>query len=68
MRKIMILIGTVIVILIALFAAYSIDALVIWGLGNLILHLFSIEYTWTFWHGFGSAITINLIRWFFKGN
>ncbi|MBQ2870508.1 hypothetical protein IJE86_02275 [bacterium] len=68
MKKIMILVGAVIVIAVALFAVWSIDALVLWGIGNLILHLFNIEYTWTFWHGFGSAIVIELIRWIFKRN
>ena len=67
MKKIMILIGAVIIIGIALFAVYTIDALLLWGIGNLILHLFSIEYTWTFWHGFGTAIIIGLFKCIFKG-
>lgn len=40
-----------------------IGSLIFWGLGNFIIFVFKINYTWTFLHG----ITLELIYLFLKG-
>ncbi len=43
-----------------------IQSMFFWGLGLLILKVFEISYTWTFWHGFVTAIVVDVLAGIFK--
>ena len=41
-------------------------SLICWGLGNVIIFIFKINYTWTFLHGFGLELIYLFLRGLFK--
>lgn len=47
-------------------AFMNLSTLMMWGLGNLVIFVFDINYVWTIWHGLGCAILIQFIRNIFR--
>jgi hypothetical protein len=58
MKYLLIGLGTILIIAVLL----SLSALMFWGLGNLIIFIFGIKYTWTFWHGLVCALVFILLK------
>lgn len=48
--------------------ALLIGSLIFWGLGNLIIYVFHIDYTWTFLHGVVADLVWNLLKGLFSNN
>ena len=53
-------------ILLGVFVGIIIGALIFWGLGNLFIYAFNIDYEWTFLHGFVSELIWMLLIQLFK--
>lgn len=47
---------------------YGLATLIFWGLGNLIIYVFSINYTWTILHGFVCALVYSVLQGIFRGS
>lgn len=45
---------------------FGISSLIFWGLGNLIIFVFKIDYTWTIWHGLVCALVFVLLKEIFN--
>lgn len=60
--------GSIGVVLVALcyLAIYAFSGLIFWGLGNFIIWVFGISYTWTYLHGVAAAIIIHILKSIFK--
>jgi len=43
-----------------------ISTLIMWGVGNLIIWVFHINYNWTFWHGLASCFIYWILRGIFN--
>ena len=52
--------------LIGIIIGLSLEALLFWGIGNLILWLLNMDFNWTFIHGLVMAIILCVIRIEFK--
>lgn len=48
--------------IIAIVLALGISSLIFWGLGNLIIWVFNINYIWTIWHGLVCALAFALLK------
>ena len=46
--------------------AFLLAGLVFWGLGNLVIYLFRLNYEWTFFHGLGTELIIFIIKLIIK--
>ena len=57
-RVLLAFLGIALIILIALF----LGAAIFWGLGNLAIFVFNIEYTWTIWHGLFCELLYILLK------
>ena len=44
------------------------SALILWGVGNLIIFVFKINYDWTILHGLASSFIYDLLKEIFSGN
>ena len=64
--------GNILMVIIGLISGlvliFGISTLVFWGLGNLIIYVFSINYTWTILHGFVCALVYSVIQGIFKSS
>ena len=58
MKYILIVLGTIFIIAFA----FVLSSLIFWGLGNLIIWIFKINYTWTFLHGLACALVFALLK------
>lgn len=58
MKYLLIGLGAILIIAILL----SLSALIFWGLGNLVILVFSIDFVWTFWHGLVCALVFILLK------
>ena len=47
---------------------YAVSGLCMWGVGNLVIHVFDIEYTWTYMHGLCTSIVLSIIGGAFKSS
>lgn len=45
----------------------GLSSLIFWGLGNLIIWVFKINYTWTIWHGLVCVLVFGLLKEIFDG-
>lgn len=52
--------------LIGFILIFGISSLIFWGLGNLIIYVFKINYTWTILHGFACALIYSVVQGIFK--
>lgn len=52
---------------IAIIVAFALSSLIFWGLGNLIIWIFKINYTWTILHGLACALVYVLLKEIFSG-
>ena len=52
--------------LIGLLCVYFLGSLIFWGLGNLIIYVFGINYTWTFLHGLVTFLIYQVIQGIFQ--
>lgn len=62
MKSLIIVLGIMIFIVLI----YLLEGLLFWGLGNLIIFLFGLNFKWTYFHGLGLAIIeliIGLVLW-----
>ena len=57
---------TVLLSILILGIILAISSLIFWGLGCLVVSVFGIAYTWTFWHGVVCALVYALIKDMFK--
>lgn len=48
--------------------AYAVSGLCMWGVGNLVIHVFDIEYTWTYMHGLCTSIVLSIVGGAFKSS
>lgn len=46
----------------------GIPTLIYWGIGNLIIHVFEINYTWTILHGLCTALVTSALHSIFTNN
>lgn len=46
--------------------AISIETVILWGVGNLVIWVFNINYTWTIWHGLICALFYRLLKGIFN--
>lgn len=58
----------IIIFLIALILMITISTMIMWGVGNLIIWVFKINYNWTLWHGLASCCIYWLLRGIFNNN
>lgn len=58
----------IIVLIMVLILFLSIGSLIFWGIGNLIIFVFKINYEWTILHGLVSQIIFMILRNIFKNN
>ena len=58
MKYILIALGTIFIIA----SAFILSSIIFWGLGNLIIWVFKIDYTWTIWHGLACALVFALLK------
>lgn len=58
MKYLLIGLGTILMSIFLL----SLSALIFWGLGNLVILVFSIDFVWTFWHGLVCALVFILLK------
>lgn len=58
MKNLLKIIGYVIGILVAVLGIFALVSLIIWGIGNAIIYLFTLPATWTYWK---SCVTTFLI-------
>ena len=52
-----------IIFLLLILFGVLLNALFLWGLGNLIIYVFRISYDWTFWHGVVATIVLMMLGW-----
>lgn len=57
-----------ILILFVIILAYVISGLVMWAIGSFIIHVFDINYEWTFFHGLATSFILSVLRSIFKSN
>lgn len=55
-----------IILIISLFISIILGTLIFWGLGNLIIFVFKINYEWTFLHGLVVQLVFMILRNIFK--
>ena len=48
--------------LIAVIIVIVLGALIFWGLGNLVIWVFKIDYVWTIWHGLVAEFVFILLK------
>lgn len=48
--------------ILAIIIVLIVSTLIFWGLGNLIIWIFKINYTWTIWHGLVCELIFILIK------
>lgn len=60
-------IGIIILSILVVLLAISLSSLIFWGLGNLIIWVFKINYTWTILHGLVCAVVFALLKEIFDG-
>lgn len=58
--------GRFIIVILGFLFGILCGSLILWGLGNLIILVFKINYTWTFWHGFASELIYMFLRGIFN--
>ena len=58
--------GKMLYVLIYVLLVLGVNSLIMWGLGNLIIYVFKINYTWTFLHGFVTILIFNLLKGIFN--
>ena len=58
--------GKIIALIIAWISAMVLGTLIFWGLGNLIIFVFKINYEWTFLHGLVAQLVFMILRNIFK--
>lgn len=51
-----------------LLIALGINTLTFWGVGNLVIYAFNIDYTWTILHGFVFALVWNIVKGLFSND
>lgn len=56
-------IAIAIIVLIMLILIFAISGLIYWGIGAFIVHVFQIDYAWTYWHG----LALSFITWILGG-
>lgn len=61
MRLVEILIGILVFII-----GVAIGTLIFWGIGNLFIWIFNINYIWTIWHGLAVEIIYIILKGIFK--
>lgn len=66
MKEFIILLFAIIIAVIIIISAYLLMGLVFWGLGNLVIYLFGLNYQWTFLHGLGMETLAIIIRLIFS--
>ena len=52
----------ILIILLGILVMYAISSIIFWGLGNLIVWVFHLNYTWTIWHGLVCELIFILIK------
>lgn len=57
-----------ILILLCVILVYGISGLVMWAVGSFIIHVFDINYEWTFLHGLATSFILSILRSIFKSN
>ena len=55
-----------IILIISFFISIILGTLIFWGLGNLIVFVFKINYEWTFLHGLVVQLVFMILRNIFK--
>lgn len=66
MKKIVIFIGIILGVLFIIGLSLCLSSLVIWGIGNLIISLFSLTVAWTFLQSFKVAMLIWAIEFWLR--
>lgn len=66
MKKIVIFIGIILGVLFTIGLSLCLSSLVIWGIGNLIISLFSLTVAWTFLQSFKVAMLIWAIEFWLR--
>lgn len=56
----------ILIILLGILVMYAISSIIFWGLGNLIVWVFHLNYTWTILHGLVGALIYSLIKGIFE--
>ena len=62
------IIGIIVYTIIIVCFAVSISGLCMWGIGNLVIHVFKINYEWTYLHGLTTTIVLMILAGLFKNN
>lgn len=57
------LFGAIIMVIIMII----VGSLIFWGIGNLIIYVFKINYVWTIWHGFIVELIYIILKEIFGG-
>ena len=47
---------------------YAVSGLCMWGIGNLVIHVFDVEYTWTYMHGLCTSIVLSIVGGAFQSS
>ena len=66
MKKLLVVFVSIIIALMIVIGAFLLAGLVFWGLGNLVIYLFRLNYEWTFFHGLGTELIIFIIKLIIK--
>lgn len=66
MKEFIILLLAIIIAVIIIISAYLLMGLAFWGLGNLVIYLFRLNYQWTFLQGLGLETLAIIIRLIFS--
>lgn len=64
----MLTIGMVIFTILITILLAGLSGLIFWGIGCLIISVFGITYTWTFWHGLCIALVVAVLKEIFGRN
>lgn len=56
----------IIAFILATIIVIGLGSLIFWGIGNLVIFVFHIDYTWTFLHGFATDLVFLALKGIFN--
>ena len=62
MKKILFILGTSIGAFLIIILCLGLSSWIFWGIGNLIVWVFKINYVWTIWHGLVCSLVFVLLK------
>ncbi len=62
MKKTLCSLVIIIGIILIIACYFGLSSLIFWGIGNLIIQVFKIDYVWTIWHGLVCALIFLMLK------